>query len=120
MKIPVIVDRQPGLFSTLGYPESLLHVPRFVASTAIAPSELFDALADFQSAELETHLKWPFSNTAEKLKQLFSQKFPVRVLSTQSEYIPVATHELHCPRISGALGSLKVQKSEEKSASCKV
>jgi hypothetical protein len=117
MEVPVKVERQSGLFSTLGYPESVLHLPRFLAETQLLSTPAGQELSQVTAAERGTHLALSFRGLAQKLKDYLA-KYDVKVIGEQEALITLVVNELHCPRVPGATGRLTVEVTEEESSEC--
>lgn len=119
MKVPVQVERQSGLFSTLGYPESILHLRRFIDDADLAATPAGRELAPLVAPGAGTHMSFSFRRLAESLKDFFS-RYDVRVVGEQTAPITVAVNELHCPRVKGTRAKLSVEVEVEEASSCSV
>lgn len=108
MRVPISVERQPGLMSTLGYTESLLHVRRFIDSTpALAGTELLDDLRRYtnEDGESDELLGYSFKGLARQLRDFFTRRRLV-VVGEETGEIPITAHELHLPAAPGCSARL--------------
>jgi hypothetical protein len=113
------VTEQPGLLDTLGSPESLLQLNRFLKVPGIQGSPVARELAKFAPPET-AHLsaqKW--KGIAGKLQDFFLGH-PVRVEAEELAWIPIEVHALYCPAIPGSKASLSVDRGEKEKSSCSV
>lgn len=117
MKIPVNVERERGLFSTLGYPESARLLDGFLSSSRLEASPIGRSLAALSVADTRTH--FGLKDWAKKIQDFFTVH-PVKILDTQEAYIALAVNQLHCPRVPNAEASLKITESSTGSSSCEV
>ena len=117
MKGSAVVTRELGLFSTLGYPQSVLHVNRFLATSGLADSAVARSLRTATPELARSHMGG--KDWAKKLKEFFFGH-PIRVIGTAEADIPIAIHELHCPRVANAEASLVLSSTSTETDSCDV
>jgi hypothetical protein len=118
MSIPVSVERSPGLMSTLGYPESVLHVRGFIDSAPeLAGTEFVDSLRQYahKDSRAEEFLGFSLKEIAREL-QGFLRRRRLSVIAEATGEVPVTVHELHLPRVTGCRASLSTVTSRERHA----
>lgn len=112
------VERRGGLFSTLGDPESLRHLQKFLKDTALTSEDEQEWFAPFMP-ERQSRARMPdFAREAAlKLHKFFSAYDPVPV-EEQDGFITVSVNELHCPRVAGAKAKLTVKAGHGRKETC--
>jgi hypothetical protein len=113
------LTEQPGFLDTLGSPESLLQLNRFLKTPGIAGSPVARELAQFAPPEAAHLSAQRWKGIANKLRDFFLGH-PIRVEAEELVWIPIEVHGLYCPAIPGSRASLSVDRGTKEKSSCSV
>jgi len=112
------VKRRGGLFSSLGEPESLRHLEKFLKDADLTSEEARDWFTPYLIGRQARARSTDFArDIARKLQEFFSYYDPVPV-EQQEGFIIVSVNELHCPRVVGASAKMTVKAEEGRKETC--
>lgn len=113
---PATVERRGGLFSSLGEPESLGHLQKFLRDAGLTSEEAEEWFAPYL-VETQGPVTDFMRDAARRLRD-FLGKYDAVPVESQEGFITVAVNELHCPRVEGASATLTVKAKEGRKETC--
>jgi hypothetical protein len=113
------ISRVAGLDSTLGAPESLLHVQRFVRTQGVSGTALASQLAECIPRMEGFLATMSWRDLAERVAEIVRPRRQEVVASWDCP-LRVAALPLYCPVAEGALASMRIKASVEQATSFKI
>ncbi len=110
------VERGGGLFSSLGEPESIRHLQKFIRDTGLMSPDEQEWFAPYL---VETQgPAGDFVRDAARRLRDFLNAYDAVPVESQEGFITVAVNELHCPRVEGASARLTVKAEQGRKETC--
>jgi hypothetical protein len=114
MKVKINVERGKGLFSAIGEPKSIEYLPRFLRDAHLEDDPTLVAYTTQNQGVRES-----VQDLGQRLKEWLA-RYDVRILSEETRPLTIAVNELHCPRVPGTRGELKIGSVDEESDDCTI
>lgn len=114
MKVKINVERGKGLFSSIGEPQSIQYLPRFLRDAHLEDDPVLEPYTAQNQGVRES-----VQDLGRRLKEVLAW-YDVRILREETRSLIIAVNELHCPRVPGARGELKIGSVDEESSECTI